>query len=187
LPKKEKLQLYRSSTLNETSKPGETERDFRIRLQQKAREKRDQQAETLRKKYSLEFEKLEERIRKAKITLEEQQAQAKSQKYQTAVSIGETILASFLGRKSSTRATKATREITRTMREKRDVEKAEENLKALQREKEKLEAQFKEELNMLDSKINPLTENLETVEYKPNKTGIQVQLIALLWVPQSHN
>jgi predicted ribosome quality control (RQC) complex YloA/Tae2 family protein len=60
------------------------------------------------------------------------------------------------------------------------VEKAEENLKALQREKEKLEAQFKEELNMLDSKINPLTETLETVEYKPNKTGIQVQLIALM-------
>ncbi|MEM3550186.1 MAG: ATP-binding protein [Candidatus Bathyarchaeia archaeon] len=187
LAKTEKLQLFRSPTLNETSKPGETERDFRIRLQQIAREKRDQQAEKLRQKYASAFARLEERIRRAKITLEEERAQAKTQKYQTAVSVGEIILTSFLGRKSSSRATRATREITRTMKEKRDIEKAEENLKALQEEKEKLEAQFKEELDLLETKMNPLMETLETVEYKPNKTGIQVQLIALLWVPQLQN
>jgi hypothetical protein len=115
------------------------------------------------------------------MALEEQQAQAQSQKYQTAVSIGETILSSFLGRKSSTRATRATREISRTMKEKRDKEKAEENMRALLQERENLEAQFQAEINTIEMKINPLTEAFETVEYKPNKTGIQVQLVALLW------
>lgn len=179
----QKIQLFRSRTLNEMSKPGETERDFRIRLQQIAREKRDQQVEKLRLKYASTFSRLDERIRRAKMTLEEQQAQAKTQKYQTAVSIGETILSSFLGRKSSTRATRTTREISRVMKEKRDKEKAEENLKALQKEKEKLEAQFQWEVDALETKINPLTETFETVEYRPNKTGIQVQLVALAWVP----
>lgn len=179
----QKIQLFRSRTLNELSKPAETERDFRIRLQQIAREKRDQQVEKLRLKYDSTFSRLDERIRRAKITLEEQQAQAKTQKYQTAVSIGETILSSFLGRKSSTRATRTTREISRIMKEKRDKEKAEENLKALQKEREKLEAQFQGEVDALEKKINPLTETLETVEYRPNKTGIQVQLVALAWVP----
>ncbi|MEM2970529.1 MAG: hypothetical protein QXR63_06305, partial [Candidatus Bathyarchaeia archaeon] len=67
------------------------------------------------------------------------------------------------------------------------IAKAEENLKALQQEKQKLEAQFKKELDTLETKRNPLTENLETVEYKPNKTGIQIQLIALLWTLQLQN
>ncbi|MEM2100509.1 MAG: DUF87 domain-containing protein [Thermoproteota archaeon] len=179
----QKLQLFRSPSLNELSKPGETERDFRIRLQQIAREKRDQQVEKLRQKYATAFARLDERIRRAKMTLEEQEAQAKSQQYQTAVSLGETILGSFLGRKSGTRATRATREVSRTMKEKRDKEKAEENLKALQQEKEKLEAQFQSEINTIETKINPLTETFETAWYATTKTGIQIQLVALVWAP----
>ncbi|MEM2946455.1 MAG: ATP-binding protein [Thermoproteota archaeon] len=181
----QKLQLLRSPSLNELSKPGETERDFRIRLQQIAREKRDQQVEELRKKYATAFARLDERIRRAKMTLEEQQAQAKSREYEAAVSLGETILGSILGRKSSTRATRATREISRTMKERRDKEQAEENLKALQQEREKLEAQFQSEINAMESKINPLTETFESVLYAPKKTNIQVQLVALVWVPSS--
>ncbi|MEM2997559.1 MAG: ATP-binding protein, partial [Thermoproteota archaeon] len=102
-----------------------------------------------------------------------------------AVSLGETILGSILGRKSSTRATRATREISRTMKERRDKEQAEENLKALQQEREKLEAQFQSEINAMESKINPLTETFESVLYAPKKTNIQVQLVALVWVPSS--
>lgn len=57
----------------------------------------------LRQKYATAFARLDERVRRAKMTLEEQEAQAKSQQYQTAASLGETILGSFLGRKSGTR------------------------------------------------------------------------------------
>ena len=39
-------------TLEEISKPNESERDFRVRLQQAAREERDQQAEQLRQKFA---------------------------------------------------------------------------------------------------------------------------------------
>ncbi|MEM2940236.1 MAG: ATP-binding protein [Thermoproteota archaeon] len=183
----QKLQLFRSPSLNELSQFGETERDFRIRLQQIAREKRDQQVEKLRQKYASALARLDERIRRAKMVLEEQQAQAKSREYEAAVSIGETILGSFLGRKSSTRATRATREISRTMKEKRDKEKAEENLKALQQEREKLEAQFQSEINTIETKINPLTETFETVWYTATKTGINIQLVALVWVPSNIN
>lgn len=179
----QRIQLLRSPTLNELSKPGEIERDFRIRLQQIAREKRDEMAEKLRRKYASTFSRLDERIRKAETALEEQEAQAKTQKYQSSISIGEIILGSFLGRKSSTRATRTAREITRTMKEKRDKEKAEENLKALQTEREKLEAEFKLEVSKIEAKINPLNETLETVEIRPNKTGIQIQLFALAWTP----
>lgn len=178
----QKYQLFRSLNLNETSKPGEVERDFRIRLQQIARERRDQQVEKLRLKYSSVFSKIDERIRRAKVALEEQQNQAKGQKYTTAISIGESLLGSFLGRKSSTRVTKATREITRTMKESKDIESAEGNLKALQDERARLESQFQSEVDNAEMKTDPMTENFEKVLITPTKTNITVPLIALLWI-----
>ncbi len=176
----QRLKVLRSSYLNVLSKPGETDRDFKVRLQQIAREKRDHQVEILRTKYSEVIRRLDERKRRASLALEEQQAQAKGQKYQTAVSIGEIFLGSFLGRKSSTRATRATREISRSMKESRDRENAEANLKALEQERARVEAQFKSEVDSLEAP-NPLMETLENVFIAPTKTNILVRLVALAW------
>ncbi len=173
--------MLRSSYLNELSQPGETERDFRVRLQQIAKEKRDEQVGKLREKYASSFMRLDERIRQAQMFLEEQQAQAKGQKYQVAVSLGESILGAFLGRKSSTQATRATREISLSMKESRDRENAEANLKALQQERAGLEAQFQSEVGDIEAKSNPVTETLENVLISPTLTNIRVQLIALAW------
>jgi len=177
----QKMRLLKSTYLQELSRPEETERDFRIRLQQVSREKRDQQTEKIREKYSSALARVDERLRKAKMNLDEQQAQAKSQKYQVAVSIGETLLSSFLGRKSSTRATRSAREIARSRKEARDRENAEANVKALQGERAKLEAQFQSEVASTETKANPLTETLEEIFITPSKADILIRLVALVW------
>ena len=56
-----RLDLFRSPSSGEVSKPGESERDFRARLQQKAREERDAVAETLRARYAARLSALEEK------------------------------------------------------------------------------------------------------------------------------
>ena len=117
----QKLQLLKSENLKEFSRPEETERDFRIRLQQTAREQRDQQVEKLRKKYSSDFARLDERIRRAQTTFEEHEAQAKGRKYQAAASFGATLLGSFLGRRTTGGATKTAREISRSMKESKTI------------------------------------------------------------------
>jgi len=172
--------------LNETSRPGETEREFRIRLEQKAREQRDEQVEKLREKYASTVSRLDEKVRKAKMRLEEQQAQARSQKYQVAASIGESILGSFLGRKSSSRISKATRALERSKKESRDKESAEENLKAAQQERARLEEKFQSEVKNTETKINTLSENLERIQIAPSKVDITVRLVALLWKIRSN-
>ncbi len=181
LSRTQKLPLYKSPCLNEVSRPEETERDFRIRLQQIAREKRDAQVDKLRQKYSSAFARLDERVRRAQMTFQEQQAQAKSQKYQVAASLGESLLGSFLGRKSSTRASRASREIARSMKESRDKKNAEANLRTLQLDEAKLETQFQSEIANTESKLNPLAETLETISVIPNKANIEVQLLTLVW------
>jgi hypothetical protein len=84
-------------------------------------------------------------------------------------------LGSFLGRKSGTRATRATREIIRSMKESRDIENAEANLKALQQELSRLEAQFQSEVDNTKAKTNPLAEPLENFLITPTKTNIIVR------------
>jgi len=184
----QKYDLMRSPSLKELSQPGETERDFRVRLQQSAREKRDGQMEDLRKKYSSKISSLEERIRRSKQVVEREAEQAKQQKMQTAISMGATLLGAFVGRKAinySTlgRATTTFRGVGRTMKESQDIGRAKETVAVLEQKLQQLEEEFRSETNELSTKIDPLTEELETVSIKPAKKDISIQLIALCWLP----
>jgi hypothetical protein len=185
LSRTQRIQLFKSPQLDEISRPEETERDFRIRLEQKAREERDKQVVKLREKYNSTFSRLDERVRKAKMTLDEQQAQAKSQKYQVAVSIGEAILGSFLGRKSISGVSRTTRALSRSQKESRDKENAQENLKVAEQERARLEEQFQTEVKNTETRINALTGTLENIQIAPSKTDIAVRLLALVWVPKT--
>ncbi len=177
----QKLPLLKSEHLNEISKPEETDRDFRIRLQQIAREKRDEQVQRLRRKYSSNFARLDERIRRAQAALEKHETEAKGQKYQTAVSFGATLLGSFLGRRTTGSATRTARDIGRSMKESKDRQRAEANLKALQQERANFEAQFQSEVEMLEAKTDPRTEKLENVAITPTKNNISTRLVTLVW------
>jgi hypothetical protein len=182
------LELFRSPSLQEISQPGETERDFRVRLHQAAREERDRRAEQLRRKYAPKKDALEEKIRRSEQALAREQEQAKQQKVQTAISIGATLLGAFLGRKAVGvgtvgRATTAARSYSRTQKEAQDVARAEENIDVLKQRMEELQAQFDSEIRELESAISPMTEALETISIKPKKTNISVRLLSLAWAP----
>jgi hypothetical protein len=177
----QKLQLLKSENLNAFSRPEETERDFRIRLQQTAREQRDQQVEKLRKKYSSNFARLDERIRRAQTTFEKQKTEVTGQKYEAAVSFGATLLGSLLGRRTGGSATRTAREISRSMKETKEKEGAEANLKTLQTERANLDAQFQSEVNLLETKTDPLAENFTKTSITPVKANVSVRLVTLVW------
>ena len=64
----QKLDLMRSPSSGQVSRDGENERDFRIRLSQTLREKRDAEVEKLRRAYASKIQAFDERIRKAEQT-----------------------------------------------------------------------------------------------------------------------
>ena len=184
----QKVELFRSPSTKEVSQPGESERDFRVRLQQTGREQRDKGAETLRQKYASKIATLQDRIRRAELAKEKQQAESRSSQVQAAISVGASILGAFLGRKTISasnigRATTAVRSAGRVMKESKDVGAAEENVAALQQQLADLEAQFKSECDSLAASTDPLNEKLETISIKPTKANIAVKLVALAWTP----
>jgi hypothetical protein len=182
------INLLQSPSLKEVSGPGEDERDFRIRMGQIAREKRDDMVEVLRKKYAPKIASLQERLRKAQAAVAKQQEQARQAKMQTALSFGATLLGAFTGRKalsSSTisRASSAARRAGRVFEESGDVSRANDTVESVQQQLGELQAQFEAESAALADKFDPLTEPLETVSIKPKKTDILVQLVSLAWAP----
>jgi DNA-binding ferritin-like protein len=182
----QKLNLFESPSLGERSAAGEPERDFRIRLQQKAREERDRQAEALRQKYAPKIAALEERKRRAELATEQQKAQRSQAMLQTAVSVGAGLLGAFLGRKvisttTVTRAATAARQAGRSWKETQDVSQAAENVEQLTQQAAELERQFQAELADQQGKVDPTTEQFETVSVRLKKTNIEVQLVALAW------
>ena len=182
------LELFKSPSLGETSQPGESERDFRLRLQQAGREKRDASVEKLRKTYAPKVTALEERIRRAEQAEEREKEQAKQQKMQTAISVGATLLGAFLGRKAVStatmgRAATAARSGSRILKETQDVARAAETVEALKKQLSDLEAQFTAETQALEEAVSPSTEQFETVVVKLKKTNIAVRLVSLCWIP----
>lgn len=184
----QKVDLFKSPSTKEVSMPGESERDFRVRLQQSGREARDKQSANLRQKYAPKIAALQDRIRRAGHMVERQQAESRSSQMQAAISVGASILGAFLGRKTISatnigRAATAIRGAGRAIKESKDVGQAEENVSALQQQLADLESQFKVETDALAAATDPLTETLDTVSLKPTKANINVKLVTLAWTP----
>jgi hypothetical protein len=182
------LQLYHSPSLDQLSNPGENERDFRVRLQQTAREQRDEQVEALRKKYAAKMSALQEKVRKAEQAVQREADQANQAKMQTAVTVGATLLGAFTGRKIASastisKASSALRGVSRSMQQQGDVTRAKDTVETYKSQLEELNAQFKDDSDALEGKIDPATETLETVTIKPKKTDINIELVALTWAP----
>jgi hypothetical protein len=183
-----KLELFESSVLDMVSNPGEAERDFRVRLQQIAREKRDEAVEKLRQKYAPKLAALGEKKRRAEQTVDREAEQASSQKVQTAISFGATLLSSFFGRKALSfstlgRATTAARGVSRSMKESEDVGRAQETVAAVTQQLADLDAQLKAETESIQQAADPQGADLGKVSLKPTKSNIGVKLLTLVWAP----
>jgi hypothetical protein len=188
----QKLDLLRSERLGQASNPGESEQDFRLRLQQAAREQRDAAVEKLRQKYAPKLAALEEKKRRSEQAVEREAEQSKSQKFQTAISFGATVLSSFLGRKSVSlttlgRATTAARGVSRSMKEAEDVGRAQETVAAVNEQIADLDAQFKSDTAALEQTTDVQSEPLETVTLKPTKANIAIKHFSLAWTPYWHD
>jgi hypothetical protein len=185
LTREQSLELFRSDALGLVSKPGESEADFRVRLQQAAREARDAAVTKLRQKYASKVATLQERLRRAEQEIQKQSQQASASNLDTVVSVGTSVLGALFGRKSiATGVGQAARGVTRARRESLDVTRAQENKAAVEAQLREIEETVQAEVAGIEAAHSPLTEPLETLALKPKRTGVLVQLVALTWVAE---
>jgi L-aminopeptidase/D-esterase-like protein len=187
LAQRERLELFQSEAFDLVSEPGESERDFRARLQARARETRDELTARLRQKYAGRTAALTERIRRAEQAVARESEQMKSAGWQTAVSLGATVLGALLGRKSVSastvgRATTTARGGLRSMKEREDVQRAEENVQALKEQLAAIEAEAAAALEA-EGAAADLQAPLGRIALEPKPSKSAVDVIALAWMP----
>ncbi len=179
-----RCELFRSVGLGEVSRPGESERDFRIRLAETAREKRDEQVEVLRKKYGAKSSQLQERIRRARQERERQAGQVQQQTLSTVISAGGAVLGMFFGRRRTTTAAgRAVRGVGRAFQERQDVARAEQTIEALEKQLADLNAELETAVDDLEESFDAEAAELEVLGLKPRKADVEVRFLSLAWAP----
>ena len=186
----ETLPLLKSAFFGRFSNPGESELDFRIRLQHLVREERDAALDKLQKKYAPKLAALNEKLRRAEQAIQREESQARDAKMQTVLNVGSTLLGAIFGnrRLSATnvgRAASSARSASRAMRESQDVGRAEGTLATFTAQLDALQNEFDIETQELKVRTDASTETLESVEIKPKKKDITVKLVGLAWVAKS--
>jgi len=185
----QRFDVLQHAGLKLTSNPGESERDFRIRVQNAQREARDGEVEAVRRKFAEKRARLAERVRRAEQSVSREQEQASQQKLQTAVSIGATVIGALFGRKTITagtigRATTAARGFGRSAKEQADVGRAQENVDVIKKDLEDLDAQIAEETAAIAARYDADAGNITKVAVAPKRGQINVHFVALGWVPE---
>ena len=184
----EKLVLFRCAELKQVSNPGESEGDFRARLSQGLRERRDLESEKLKKKYQPRFAQEQERLRKAEERLSREKSQATQTMITSMASMGASVLGALLGNRlaSKTNVSKAATSVnsmTKAMKERGDIGRAEEGVDAIQERMRALEDEFKKQIEQLDDKVDAAALPLEQIQVTPKKADISVERLALAWLP----
>lgn len=182
------LSLFSAPRLKLSSNRGETERDFRIRVQQARKEERDAAVEKLREKYSARLQRVTDRLSKAQVAAQKERQQVSQQHVQTAVSVGATVLGALLGRKAFSastlgRATTAARGVSRSAKEAEDVVRADARVAEVEAEVAALQAELQREIDT--AAAIGADEPIETVAIKTKRGGVDVRIVALAWCPSA--
>ncbi|GMU69440.1 MAG: hypothetical protein AMXMBFR37_17720 [Steroidobacteraceae bacterium] len=180
--------IHSCKALGMSSNPGESEGEFRARLAQAAREKRDAAVDQLRERFAAKRTTLADQLRRARERVGRERDQLSERRTQTVVSIGSAVLGAFLGRKALSassvgRATSAARTASRVGREQADVARAEESAEVLEQRLAALDAQCESELAAAAASFDPAALALERTSIAPRKGDIAVGELALVWVP----
>ncbi|MDB4977237.1 MAG: hypothetical protein JWN48_5578 [Myxococcaceae bacterium] len=176
---------FKSPSTKLESEPGESERDFRARVLQCAREKRDEKVQALRDKYDEKLRTARQREQRLAAQVAREQSQASAAKVEGMVDVGSAILGAFFGKSGVKkadvmRAGKAVRGVSRASKEGADVERAEVALAELTARRQAIEAELADAVQALATP--PVDEVLETKLNKPRKADAQLVFVGLAFV-----
>ncbi|MBF7096240.1 ATP-binding protein [Alkalibacter mobilis] len=186
----ESLKLMSNPILKVVSEPFEDERDFSIRIQHMVHEKRDEEMETLRKKYASKFNTLQTRLLRAEQALEKKTQQASQKKMDAAVTAGSAILGALFGKRSisATSLSKvgsAMKSTGRAFKSGEDIDRARETLESVKNQIEDLERELENELDSITQMYDDAINEFEEIEVKATSNNVTVHALALGWIERN--
>ena len=178
-----RLPVLSHKELKMTQKPGESEREFRIRLQQVAREQRDSEVDKLEKQLKDAVERIADKISKEQRDLVQAEAEHGDRQREEWLGIGETVLGWVLGRRSTRGLSTAATKRRMTSRVGMEIQESQEEIEKLTKQKEELEAELKDQVDQITRKWASALDELTTQEISPRRSDVAVEMCSLCWLP----
>jgi len=181
----QELTLFHNAKLKLYSEEGESERDFRTRVQQIVRERRDDDVDKLRVKYRQKLDRLEDRLGREKQQLVEDELDHESRKREEMISAGESLvgLLGVFGRRSSRSLSTAATKRRLTAKAKADVVESKSDVARAEERIEDMRQEMEQEAEDVRSNWSDVAVGIETYPIRPTRKGVEVKLVALAWAP----
>ncbi|MFW6115571.1 MAG: ATP-binding protein [Chloroflexota bacterium] len=178
--------LLYSPLLDAYSHPSENEREFRMRLQQVARERRDEEIDKITSRYQNNIDKVAERLRRREADLTKREADVAARRRETVVSVGETVLGMFLGSRSTRVASSALTKQRMASQANLRVKETEADIEKLKKDIAALEEELQEEVSTVRTRWEDALTELEEYEVRPRRQDVRISVFGLAWAPHWH-
>ncbi len=177
------LTLLAHPNLDLVQRPEETERQFKLRLRQAARERRDAEVDRLRERYAARMERLEAKLRKEKREWEQDQADYAARKRESWIATGEMLLTLMRRRRVYRTASWNASRRRLANRAKMEVEESQQEIEDMEAELAGLRQELEREVRQITPKWVDILKALTTYPVRPRRADIKVRIVGLAWVP----
>jgi hypothetical protein len=182
LYREESFSFWKCGLLNEKSRAGEKEEQFRQRLTPLLAARLDVEREKLERTHSAKLADAEERVRKAQARVSTQRWQFLARLGSMAWVVVDTVL-SAMGKGLPGRRRSLDPAFRSASTERGQQSTAQIGLEAALKEKQRIEEEYQEKLKPLGATYSPANVQLEQIELKPQKSDIEVDGVSLVWLP----
>ena len=177
------LELPANPALDLSAAPGEERHAFQRRCEDAARARRDDELARARERYEKERDRLDEKLARAERELRQAQAAVEERKRATWVNIGESVIATILGRRSTRMVSGALSKQRMVSEAQKKIEDLQQTIADLKGQIQKVEEEFQAVAQQITDRWATASQQIETRKLSPRRNDVQVTLCALAWEP----
>jgi len=177
------VSIFENATLKVYGEVGESKGGFLSRCEQATRKMLEADIDKARKAFAKKIDRVEDRLRREKRELSEDEMQLAARRRDEVLTLGESALRLLGGRRSVTSLSRSSTKRRMTQQAKADVEESEDEIEDLGKDLADLKEQWTQEAAEIHSRWAEKLEDVTTRQIKPRRTDVVVQFCGLAWTP----
>ncbi|PID48033.1 MAG: hypothetical protein CR967_01865 [Proteobacteria bacterium] len=185
----QRLEIFVNKALKLNSRPEQSEEAFMVEVRNKLEALKEDAIKKIEEKFEKKQTTLERKLDSAEHKLDKEKSDVSSKTTNTIITIGSSILGAVFGRSLLSRTNIAkvgssVKSASGILKEKRDVQRAEENIENINLDLDKLQEELQEEISIINEKFTIKNFPNETFQVKPRRADIYDAKISLTWVEE---
>ncbi len=177
LYQEESLALLRCPSQKLESKPEESNSEFKVRVQDRLNDKKEQEIEKLKVRYASKEKVLTARLARAQERVEKESSDSTA----SMIDAGIAVIGALFGRRSTSSIGRAFKKGNTILKERGDMSRAEERMAKVSEDIEVLQEELEDKIDLLSDKYNIENCNIESFNIKPRRTDIDIDSCAIVW------